>query len=120
MFPHIKITILLLITFFFLIKTGFTEEITIYAKAQQVVKKAYSAGKLEDEISDIYLLWAGKARDQSEHISVRKLFEAALQANPGNIRGHRLYGDYLMGYRGANNGLYEQAAHHYFQTELFI
>ena len=50
----------------------------------------------------------------------RILLKKAVEEDPSNAHAHRVYGDYLMGYRGARGGLYEYAAYHYHQAQQIL
>lgn len=57
--------------------------------------------------SDIYLYWAGKARDEGAVSDAVELFKRAVQQDPEYVRAHVLYADYLTGYRGQFEAAYE-------------
>lgn len=81
----------------------------LYEQTLTVVEKSRTGGADLREISDIYLWGAGKCRDAGAGSYAIELFELAVQEDPSHVRAHRVYGDYLMGYRG----LYEYARYHY-------
>ncbi|MBN1268977.1 MAG: hypothetical protein JXB04_05275 [Kiritimatiellae bacterium] len=80
-----------------------------YHRSLAAAEEAREAGAASREVSDTLLWGAGKCRDAGTHEEAEELFLAAIRQDPHNARAHRLYGDYLMGYRG----LYEYAAAHY-------
>lgn len=67
------------------------------------------AGASAQERSAILLAGAGKCRDKGAYDYANALFDAAIQEDPENAIARRIYGDYLIGYRG----LYELAAEQY-------
>ena len=95
------------------------QAIYIYNKAMEAVKDAKNSGQTNKEISDIYIYYAGRSRDAGHHVYAEKLFKTALEIDPTNARGHRIYGDYLMGYRGTG-GQYEYASYHYYQAQKLL
>ena len=91
------------------------EELTgelIYNDTLQKVEDARKRGALKKVISNLYVKGAGECRDSGAYYYAIEFFEAALREDPDNAHAHRVYGDYLMGYRG----LYEQAGTHYFRA----
>ena len=68
------------------------------------------------EISHIFVKGAGECRDQGSYAYAIRLFEAAIREDPKNAHAYRVYGDYLMGYRG----LYEQAGTKYYRAKEII
>lgn len=92
------------------------QAIYIYNKAMEAVKDAKNSGQTNKEISNIYIHYAGKSRDAGHHVYAKNFFKTALEIDPNNARGHRIYGDYLMGYRGTA-GQYEYASYHYYQAQ---
>lgn len=79
---------------------------------EERVLKAEAAGAGAREISDLYVLGAGRCRDAGGRYQVVELFEKAVQADPANVRARRLYGDYLSGYRG----MFQYAKKQYFEA----
>ncbi|MFH1857682.1 MAG: hypothetical protein ABH845_02085 [Candidatus Omnitrophota bacterium] len=81
----------------------------LYNGIMRQAENAHYKRQSERVISDIYLKGAAASRDLGGWKHVIDLFEKALSADPTNARAFRVYGDYLMGYRG----MYEQAAEQY-------
>ncbi len=87
-----------------------------YNAAIKAIKRLRSADADTRKISDTYLWGAGKCRDAGGGDYAVALFKLAVKQDPSNARAHRLYGDFLMGYRG----LYEFARYHYDQAWKLI
>ena len=87
-----------------------------YEKTMDLSTQAQNEGKSQREISNVLLYGAGKCRDQGAYDYAITLFNAATQEDPTNANAHRVYGDFLMGYRG----LYEHAAERYFVAQELI
>ena len=72
----------------------------IYEGTMQDIEQARTKRGSARQLSEIALIGAGIARDNDFHTEAKKLFEQALIEDPDNPKAHRLYGDFLMGYRG--------------------
>ena len=88
----------------------------IYKQIQETVADKRKAAKPAREISGVYLWGAGRCRDKGNHKHTLELFEAAIKEDPTNADAHRIFADFLFGYRG----LYEEAAIHYYEAERLI
>ncbi len=87
-----------------------------YQNTLQAIAEARPLKKTHRQLSEIYLWGAGKCRDIGAHSYAIQLFEEAIDEDFSNIRAHRLFGDYLMGYRG----VYEEAAKYYSIAEKLL
>lgn len=85
------------------------ENLPLYIEAQAEVETERALTNDPRAVSDVWLLWAGRARDQGYPDSALVLFKKAIEVDPINTRAHILYADYLSGYRGQ----FELAYTHY-------
>ncbi len=83
-----------------------------YVKALKDAREAKRQGEAPRIVSHIYAGAAARCRDFGGVALTVELFDKAVKADPKNAHALRLYGDYLMGYRG----LYEYAAVQYFRA----
>ena len=95
--------------FSFIQSAGASENLPFYEEAQTEVETERSKTEDPRKVSDIWLLWAGRARDQGFPDSALVFFKRSIEADPVNARAHVLYADYLSGYRGQ----FELAYSHY-------
>jgi len=84
----------------------------VYEAAWAQAEELLLTGGSSRQRSDVLLQGAATCRDLGANGYALELFEASVEADPENANAHRVYADYLMGYRG----LYEQAAYHYYEA----
>ncbi len=88
----------------------------LYNKTIQLVEKQRDIASPRRDISNLLLKGAGDCRDKGEHKYALKLFKDAIAEDPKNAHAFRIYGDFLMGYRGQ----YEKAATQYTRSSELL
>ncbi len=88
----------------------------LYNKTIQLAEKQRKIKSPARDISNSLLKGAGNCRDKGEYKYALVLFEKAIAEDPENAYAFRIYGDFLMGYRGQ----YEKAATKYAQASKLL
>ncbi len=88
----------------------------LYNKTMQLAEKQRKIANPPRDISNLLLKGAGDCRDKGEHKYALKLFKDAIAEDPVNAHAYRIYGDFLMGYRGQ----YEKAATQYTRASKLL